>query len=130
MILNSEISKLDLFYDDKYITQFNLNKINNEECGCLIIESKNKINPSDYTEYFFDNLVSDYKTYNKCLFLDLSDIYGIDGDSWLYKWELIIDNNEFLYQDLIPITEMNLNKCYDFIIKKYIYNKFRSDSKF
>jgi hypothetical protein len=111
--INNNMSKIKL----------NFYKILFRQKVCYFIEATDKINPVEYIDEIYEmikNILTDSYVY-----LDLSNIYGIDNSSWLVRWEFVVGQQGTIEDEkLYRLKDIN---CFDkeeyIIIKDYLLNK-------
>ncbi|ABR47099.1 hypothetical protein Amet_0877 [Alkaliphilus metalliredigens QYMF] len=100
-----------------------LNKVKFKNRDCYFIEAVNKVNPTDYTIELFEKLRSILEP-NKCLYVDLSDIYGLKNSSWIMKWEFIMNGNQLEDERFYHVKDLkNIDQEEYIIVKEYINSK-------
>ncbi len=117
---------MDMRYDEYNIGRINLVVLEKQNYDCVIIQSDDKVNPTEYTKYVYSKIVERLNGMVKGnnIYLDLSNLYGIKNKDWLYKWVWKTKNGDIedeYFERLDKISKINENE-YD-LIREYLYDR-------
>lgn len=103
-----------------------INLIRKDNKLCIVVESDNRVNPTDYTNYIYSK-IKEYLNNTDCVYLDLSNLYGTKSKNWFHKWKFIVDKNNNLYdEEFISVDNLKIEDKDEYeMIKGYLYNKLR-----
>jgi len=92
----------------------------------IIVESDEHNNPTDYSQYFYNELKKYFNTVKlDYVYLDLSKLYGIYSKNWIYKWEFFVDDKNNLVDEMFtPINELDTFDDDEYeLLKTHVYEK-------
>jgi hypothetical protein len=120
-----------LFKSKDYLLEFSYGKkikskahvIEFRDKQFCIIEATHRIDPTEYTDDIYPEISKICET--KSVYVDLSRLYGIECNSWLMKWEFIVDSKGHLLDERFHVMKdlVNIDKDEYIILKEYINNK-------
>lgn len=84
------------------------------------IEAIPKIDPTEFTDDVYLEISKICNT--KSVYIDLSNIYGVNSSSWLMKWEFIVDSQGNLIDERFYVMKdlEDVEKDEYIILKEYI----------
>lgn len=87
------------------------------------IEATNNIDPTEFTVDIYLEISKICKA--KSVYVDLSNLYGVECSSWLMKWEFIKDSKEQLLDERFYVMKdlVNIDRDEYIILKEYINKK-------
>lgn len=121
VIFDKEDYTLELNDSSKGVSKLHIIKFNDEKY--VFLEAVQKKNPSEFSVEVYQALQN--FTNNKEVYLDLSNLYGINNNSWLVKWRFITsEENELIDEEFYTLKEIEQPQKDEYIIiKNYITNK-------
>lgn len=120
-LYETEEYTLELNDSENIVSKLHIVKYNGSKYAFL--QAIQKRDPSEFSVEIYYALQNYIK--NKEVYLDLSDIYGVNNNSWLVKWTFITgDNDELLDEEFYRLADIEETQKDEYIIlKNYIVSK-------
>lgn len=93
---------------------------------CIIVESDNKTNPVEYVTSLWEVLQPIlYTDANVNVYVDLSDLYGLNNASWLYKLDFQTDGNRLIEVNTVRVSKWSdiADKLTRRLLQDYLFEK-------
>lgn len=114
-------------YDEKgnRVGKAYLNTRTQDGVTCLIIESDNKTNPVEYTQSLWEVLQPILRACDNNVYVDLSDLYGLNNSSWLYKLNFCVDRGQLIEVKIDRVVQWSdiANKSICRLLQDYLFEK-------
>lgn len=94
--------------------------------ACVIVESDNRTNPVEHIASLWETLHPILCTNtNVNVYIDLSDLYGLNNASWLYKLDFQTDGNRLTEVNTVRVSKWSdiADKFTRRLLQDYLFEK-------